>query len=124
MIDDDESVLSVQAEMLQWLGYTVVAKSSCNEALAALRSDPCAFELIITDQIMPEMTGLELTVEAHRLHPELPIILCSGTSGAGEGISEELVREKGARGLLAKPVSMRKMAETLDQLFRGSSDTE
>jgi CheY-like chemotaxis protein len=76
--------------------------TSSREALARFRSDPDAFDLVITDQTMPEMAGDELARELLKIRPDLPIILCTGYSGT---ISEADARKIGIRAYLMKPLA-------------------
>jgi CheY-like chemotaxis protein len=66
-----------QALLEQW-GYDVVTKTSGREALDTFRAAPHRFDLVITNQSMPEITGEQLADELRRLHPDIPIILCTG----------------------------------------------
>ena len=77
IVDDEEMILEYQSKMLQVLGYNVTAKTNGQEVLDVFRSQPAAFDLIITDQTMPQMTGLELAEKILKLRPEMPIVLCT-----------------------------------------------
>jgi PAS domain S-box-containing protein len=76
-VDDDALVLMNTTAMLEELGHTVVEAYSGKEALKALRNDP-SIELVITDQAMPQMTGLQLAEAAKREFPHLPVVLATG----------------------------------------------
>ena len=78
--DDEEDLLYAGEKMLKRLGYEPVVFGSGIEALEAFRAKPDGFDLIITDQSMPRMTGTEFAREALRIRPGIPIILCSGFS--------------------------------------------
>ena len=65
-IDDEEALAEMGQEMLTDLGYRVESKTSSREALAILRLDPSRFDLVITDQTMPDMTGVDLAKEDPR----------------------------------------------------------
>ena len=65
-------------EMLTDLGYRVTSKTGAREALALFRLDPSRFDLVITDQTMPEMTGEELVKEILAIRADMPIIMCTG----------------------------------------------
>ena len=102
--------------VLRRLGYTVVAKRSGREALETFREDG-AFDLVITDQTMPEMTGVMLAAELLKLRPDLPVILCTGYS---ESVSRETAQEVGIREFLMKPLSKRELAKAVRRALEGN----
>jgi PAS domain S-box-containing protein len=115
---DDEAILAEMGQrLLEGLGYTVVAVTGSLEALEIFRGRPEEFDLIITDQIMPRMTGLELTRKIRDIRPEMPIILYTG-------FSEDDIREKaavlGVENLLTKPVVIRDLADTVRKVLDGA----
>ena len=67
------------------LGYRVTAIGSAPEALEEFAKDPGGYDLVITDQTMPRLTGVELTRELMRLRADIPVILCTGLQSAGHG---------------------------------------
>ena len=76
-VDDDPLVLTNMAAMLDDVGHQVFEASSAREALAILRRES-GIQLVITDQAMPDMTGLQLIEEIRNTWPELPVILATG----------------------------------------------
>ena len=98
------------SKILERLGYDVTALSSSPDALAAFRQAPESFDLLITDQTMPHMTGGELSVEALKTRPDLPIILCTGFS---EALSSDAAADIGIRHYLQKPVPLKALARTV-----------
>ncbi|MCF8083006.1 MAG: PAS domain S-box protein [Deltaproteobacteria bacterium] len=113
-VDDEEAVMGAVRPMLEALGYSVTAKRSSVEALASFTEDPDAFDLIITDQTMPEMTGKELAREMLAIRPELPIILYTGYSPQ---IDEERAKAMGIQGFVMKPIVMKEMANTIREVL-------
>ena len=105
-VDDEESIVELGQGVLCRLGYTVVAKRSGSEALETFRKDG-AFDLVITDQTMPEITGVMLAAELLKLKSDLPVILFTGYS---ESVSRETAQEVGIREFLMKPLSKRELA--------------
>ena len=97
-------------KILEALGYRVVAKTSSTEALEAFRAHPDEFDLVITDQTMPHMTGKILAKELMRIRPDIHIILCTGYS---EVITEEKAKAMGIREFVMKPIVTRDMAKTI-----------
>jgi len=75
-VDDDRLVLFNTTAMLEDMGHTVVEAKSGEEALEALRKEP--FDLVITDQVMPKMTGVDLMRAIRQDKPQLPVILATG----------------------------------------------
>jgi DNA-binding NtrC family response regulator len=94
--------------MLEKLGYNVVGKSDSLEALDVFRAKPDAFDLVITDQTMPKMTGDKLAESILRIRPDLPVILCTGFS---EVIDADEAKVLGIREFVMKPFTVREMAE-------------
>ena len=89
-------------------------------ALQAFRADPQRFDLVLTDETMPDMSGVELVREVRRVRPELPIVLMSGYSGAQ---LTERARAAGAGEVLRKPLVRRDIAEALGRALRPSGDS-
>jgi len=110
LVDDDEILLETQERILLRLGYAVVACQSSVSALEEFRKQPHKFDLVITDQTMPQMTGLALARECLAVRPDMPIILCTGYS---ESVSEERARAAGVSAFLMKPVVLAKLAHTV-----------
>ena len=80
LVDDEAMVARVGQEHLERLNYEVVVCLSSVEALEAFRAAPQRFDLIITDQTMPQMTGDALAQALRRIRSDIPIILCTGFS--------------------------------------------
>ena len=113
IVDDEESLVQIQEEMLINLGYEVTAHTSSTEALETFKQSP-DFDLLITDQTMPMMTGLKLTEEILQIKPGLPVILCTGFS---ESVNEEEIEKKGIKKLIFKPLRRRDLAMTIFELL-------
>ncbi len=117
LVDDDETIgISVRG-MLQRLGYKVTAFTDGREALKVFSERPSEFDLVITDHLMPQLTGVDLAQEILRIRSDIPIILCTGDL---ESVPEEEVKERGLRGIILKPFTMRECAD----LMRGVLDKE
>ena len=110
LVDDDESVLEVMAEIITHIGYTVVPVNNGNDALTLFASDPSAFDLVITDQTMPHMTGLNLARNLQVSRPDMPIILSTGFFDA---IDHAEAMKSGISGFLAKPVERHRIAHAI-----------
>ena len=113
---DDEVVLArLGQEMLERLGYEVVARSSSVEALAAFQARPERFDLVIIDQTMPNMTGECLAGKLRCLRPDIPIILCTGFSYV---MNADKARALGIDALLMKPLVVQDLATAIQRLLR------
>jgi len=113
-LDDEEDIVFSGQKMLESLGYEVVAGIDSREALAVFQAQPDSFDLIITDQTMPHLTGDKLAREVLRLRPGLPILLCTGMGASGGGaVSAKMAREIGIREILHKPVARSQMAAAI-----------
>ena len=118
LADDESSVLNVMREMLgNWgLDVTTVADGSAAHELLAL--DGAAFDVLITDQTMPGMTGVELAAAARALQPRLPVILYSGNLGEIESQHQRL----GLCRVLRKPVEPSELRDALAQCLGPARD--
>ena len=104
--------------MLEILGYTVTTYNRSMEALAAFRAQPLNFDMVITDQTMPEMTGVEMARQMIELRPGLPVILCTGYSSI---IDEQAARQHGIQGFALKPIKAKVLAELIRKLLASAS---
>ncbi len=112
MVDDEPALVDVGRAWLEGLGYQVKTCTNSLEALDLFRNQPQEFDLIITDQTMPVLSGLELTRRALAIRPDIPIILCSGYS---DQVTPELALKQGVREYLHKPVMGRQLAASIRQ---------
>jgi two-component system, cell cycle sensor histidine kinase and response regulator CckA len=99
-VDDEQSLRIIAERLLTRLGYAAVTAESAQEALAILKAEPNRFDLVITDQNMPEMLGLELIGKIRKLHPKLKIILATGYA---EEHQIETARSLGVSEIIQKP---------------------
>ncbi len=111
LVDDDEAVLESTQRRLTRLGYRVLTSGDARHALVRFSEGPEVFDLVITDQTMPHLTGLDMAAEMLRLRPSCPIILCTGY---GEWITRARAREKGISELLRKPIKTHTLAKAID----------
>jgi len=114
LVDDEPALVNIGRQMLEKLGYTVTTRSSSMEAVALFSAKPDAFDLVITDMTMPNMTGDRLARELLTLRPEIPVILCTGFS---EQMTAARAAEIGIKGFLMKPLDRTTLAETVRQLL-------
>jgi CheY-like chemotaxis protein len=107
LIDDEEDIIEMLEKMLGHFGYQITTKTSSEEALTLFCSEPNRFDLVITDQTMPKITGIELTRKVRELRPDIPVILCTGFS---ELITEEKLKALGVKEYIMKPIHCKEMA--------------
>jgi CheY-like chemotaxis protein len=115
-IDDDEVQVRSGQHLLERLGYDVTTRTDSLEALETFRAQPDAFDLVITDQRMPVMTGIELAEKLMHIRPDIPIMLCTGFSEAVDG---KEAKAMGIREFMMKPFSARQLAEAIRRILDG-----
>jgi len=119
IVDDEGMLVALAEEMLAGLGYEPVGFDSSSKALQAFRTDPQRFDLVLTDEAMPDLVGTELAREIRLIRPEVPIILMSGHGGAALA---NRAAAMGVNEVLHKPLQRADLAESLARtLYSGSS---
>ena len=113
-VDDEEGLAEMAGEMLTELGYSVVSRTAGREALALLKEDPSRFDVVITDQTMSEMTGVELAREVLALRADMPIIMCTGFSYV---VNEDKAKAAGIKAFAMKPLTKREIAKTIRKVL-------
>ena len=113
-VDDDNSLAEMGKLMLEKLGYKVTVRTSSIEALEVFRKTPNKFDLVITDQTMPNKTGTQLTRELLRIRPDIPVILCTGFS---ETVNKENFKALGIRAFVMKPIVKNDIAKTIRKVL-------
>jgi CheY-like chemotaxis protein len=117
-VDDETMLVDMSQQILERLGYQVTACTNSIEALQHFQNDPSAFDLLITDMTMPQMTGKELATEILKTKPGLPIILCTGFS---ETITEEAAKRIGIQAYIMKPIVISDLALTMRRVLDEAS---
>ena len=102
LVDDEEAVLDVSSRVLSRAGYDVVAFNDPAKALEAFRSDPIVWRAVVTDQAMPQMTGVALSENLLAASPNLPIVLCTGYS---DTVDDGIAKVKGITRFALKPLT-------------------
>jgi PAS domain S-box-containing protein len=108
-VDDDPLIAMSTTEMLEDLGHQVIGASSGPHALDIIKSEQ-PIDLMMTDHVMPGMTGIELAAASREVRPSLPILLATGYAELPEGVQLDLPR-------LAKPYHQDQLRDRLDQLL-------
>ena len=114
VVDDEKGMVDTLRKMLKKLGYQTVGKTSSLEALKIFETDPDQFDLVITDQTMPKMTGMELAKTFMSIRSDIRIILCTGFS---ERVNEESAKAMGISAFVLKPIVMRDIAHTIRKVL-------
>jgi predicted ATPase/signal transduction histidine kinase/ActR/RegA family two-component response regulator len=118
IVDDERALVALAEEVLAELNYEPVGFDSSLAALQAFRAQPQRFDLVLTDETMPDLTGTEFARAVRQLHPEIPIILMSGYSGPQ---LTERAQAVGVSDVLRKPLVRREIAEPVARALQGLS---
>ncbi|UWU18873.1 two-component system VirA-like sensor kinase (plasmid) [Rhizobium sullae] len=110
VVDDDTPLVRLAEEMLAALGYEPVGFDRPPAALSAFRTDPARFDLVLTDEIMPEMTGIEFSGQLHKIRQDLPIVLMTGY---GRPLSSRQLKAAGISEVIRKPLLSNAIAHCL-----------
>jgi signal transduction histidine kinase/ActR/RegA family two-component response regulator len=114
VVDDEPALVALAEELLAELGYEPVGCTDPLRALAELRADPQRFDLLLTDEVMPNLPGTQFAQQARDIRPDLPILLLSGWGGP------QLAQRAAAAGIqrvLAKPIQRGELARALGALL-------
>ena len=106
-IDDEELLVELGQSTLEKLGYEVTAFTDSAEALNTFLADPHGFDLVITDQTMPKITGLKLSRQFLKVRPDIPVILCTGHS---DSVTPEVIKRVGISLFIMKPLARNELA--------------
>ncbi len=108
-VDDEPALVEMGREVLESLGYQVTATTDPLDALRMFREQPDAFDLVITDQTMPQTTGIHLAKELITLRGDLPVILSSGHTD----LDRETASRNGIRAVVSKPLTRAETARSI-----------
>ncbi|MEE8398539.1 MAG: response regulator [Desulfobacterales bacterium] len=120
-VDDEPAMARIYQAMLERLGYTVEIKTGSVEALEAFRAHPDNYDLVITDQTMPHLTGQVMAKEIMMIRPDIPVILCTGYSDLTD---EKKAKADGIQAFVMKPISMSKIAGTIRDVLDNRKRTQ
>lgn len=113
-VDDEEIICETYSGMLLQLGHEVCTRVSSLAALDAFKAMPEQFDLVITDQRMPHLTGLDLADHVKKIRPDISVILCTGYS---ELITPQTAHDFGIDKIIIKPVGIWQMREVVDSVL-------
>lgn len=118
-VDDEELLATMGKDMLERLGYHVTVRQSSLEAIELFQNRPDDFDLVITDQTMPGMTGLDMAKRMLQIRFDIPIILCTGYSSM---VDEKVAKAQGIKRFALKPLNKSATAKLIRQVLdEGSS---
>jgi two-component system, cell cycle sensor histidine kinase and response regulator CckA len=115
LVDDEASLLAVWSEALAGMGYQVTTATSGEEALAVFAEAPDGFDLVLTDQIMPGLSGTDFVAGVRALRPGLPVIVWTGYSDAA---AREAATGLGVFDILTKPVRQADLGRSLERALK------
>jgi PAS domain S-box-containing protein len=115
IVDDEPALVGLAEEITAGLGYEPVGFASSNAALNAFQAAPQRFDVVLTDESMPDLLGTELAREIRRIRPTVPIIVMTGYAGSQLA---NRAAEIGVNALLRKPLHSRDLAESLARVLR------
>ena len=114
LVDDEEMIINIEKEILERFGYTVTAYTSSSEALESFIATPDSFDLIITDNSMPKITGVQLAEKVVAIKPDIPVIICSGLN---LNLDEDRKKALGIKGVMIKPIDSFKLSKLLRKVL-------
>jgi CheY-like chemotaxis protein len=114
IVDDERSLVALAEEIVASLGYEPVGFLSSRAALEAFRAAPDRFDAVLTDNMMPDLNGLDLVSQIRALRPAIPVILMSGHDDAE---LHERADQVGVREVLRKPLHGSDIARALGRVF-------
>ena len=115
-VDDEEVLAGLGEKLLVSLGYSVKSTTDSGEALRILKESIENYDLLITDQTMPNITGLELAEEIFKTSPDFPVILCTGYSSR---VDETKAKKSGCRAFASKPLTRERLAKIIRSVLDG-----
>jgi two-component system, cell cycle sensor histidine kinase and response regulator CckA len=117
VVDDEMLLVKINKRRLENVGYTVTVTTDSEEALEKIRNHPEQFDLLITDQTMPMMSGADLTREVLKVRPDLPVIMSTGHS---EVMTEKKALEMGIRKYVLKPIQGNELIHAVQEILESN----
>jgi signal transduction histidine kinase/CheY-like chemotaxis protein len=115
IVDDESPLRDLAEEMLAAMGYQTASYATSAEALDAFKANPNAFDAVLTDEVMPDVSGTQLALEIHKSSPHIPILIITGYGGPG---FELRAQRAGVWRVLKKPYQQREIALALAEALR------
>ncbi len=117
LVDDESDILEAYDQILTNFGYHVTGRKDSHEALALFKENPDAFDLLITDNVMPKMSGIQITSEIRKIRPNLPVIVMTG-----RGTDDKTFFDIGATAVLRKPFTQNEIGTAVREVLEGAGD--
>jgi len=114
VVDDETDLINLYETALTKSGYQVTTCCQGEQALEKFQADPSRYNLVFTDQLMPGLTGIQLSQALLNIKPNIPIVLATGFS---ESISEQEIEKYGIRSFLQKPIKIQNLISTIRRLL-------
>ena len=121
VVDDEQSVARFLSDLLEGRGYEVTYLTSSRAAVTIFDTEPNGFDLVLTDQTMPEMSGIELAQVLLEKRADLPVILCTGYS---DSVDEKQLGKLGIQGYVTKPIDIPVLLSLVEELLEGNRPNE
>jgi DNA-binding NtrC family response regulator len=120
VIDDEPALREILSQVLTGAGHRVVGAGNGKEASKALATS--AFDVVLTDVIMPEKDGMQVISEVRKKYPEVRIIAMSGGGHVSRDQYLKIAKGLGAHAVLEKPFANQKLLDTIEQLVPPSAN--
>lgn len=120
-VDDEAALVDLYTTELRGLEYEVTPCTDSVEALEIFRAHPENFDMVITDQAMPKMTGMELARNLFEIRPDILILMCTGFS---EAVNREKALAAGLCDYIRKPVLPKEMGRRIYQVFAKTANNQ
>ena len=114
LVDDEETVLDLGAQMLEQLGYTVIEAKGGAEAIEIYQTRRDDIDLVMLDMIMPEISGGEVCVAMKEINPHVRVLLSSGYSIEGQASA---ILKRGCDGFIQKPFSVERLSMSVGEIL-------
>ena len=110
VVDDEERAVSIMKAILERLGYNVTAMTRSLKAMELFKEDPYRYDLLLTDLIMPQLTGDKLVSEVLKIRPDMPVII---TSGFTDTFVNDIFNQAINKAFIPKPFQPKELAKTV-----------
>jgi signal transduction histidine kinase/CheY-like chemotaxis protein len=114
LVDDEEIIVEMYSKWLEKIGYNVTAETNSLQAREIFRKKARHFDIIITDHVMPKLTGIQLAKDILSIRPQIPIILYTGNTNS---ISVKACLEMGVGKIIMKPVNFATLNRSIKELL-------
>ncbi len=114
LIDDDKTVMEVINEILKKLGYNVTAFANGLKAIDHFKKNAEKYDIVISDQIMPEISGLEIAKKIRKINERIPFVIITGKKNM---FHEETLKDSGIDIVIPKPFRMEKFSQKIREIL-------